>query len=101
MIKHTPKTEREKIMFPMTSETLPYPCLLRYVGHGCDYVVLAVEPSFKSFKGVIVKVFNTGMDDEIFEGAIDSSFTLTNFGTPEGFNFYNGEITIRNSANYQ
>lgn len=22
MIKHTPKTEREKIMFPMTSETL-------------------------------------------------------------------------------
>ena len=41
------------------------------------------------------------MDDEIFEGAIDSCFSLTDFGTPEGFNFYNNEVTIKNSANYQ
>lgn len=101
MIKSTPKTEREKIMFPMTSETLPYPCLLRYACHGYDYVVLAIEPSLKSFKGIIVKVFSKDMDDEIFEGAIDSCFSLTDFGTPEGFNFYNNEVTIKNSANYQ
>lgn len=41
---------------PMASETLPYPCLLRYANYGCDYVVLAIEPSLKSFKGIIVKV---------------------------------------------
>lgn len=101
MIKHIPKTEREKIMFPMTSETLPYPCLLRYACHGYDYVVLAIEPSLKSFKGIIVKVFNKDADDEIFEGAIDNCFSLTDFGTPEGFNFYNKEITIKNSVSYQ
>lgn len=101
MIKSTPKIEGVKITSPMTSETLPYPCLLRYASHGCDYVVLAVEPSLKSFKGIIVKVFNKDMDDEIFEGATDSSFTLTDFGTPEGFNFYNEEITIKNSVSYQ
>lgn len=99
MIKSTPKIEGVKITSPMTSETLPYPCLLRYASHG--YVVLAVEPSLKSFKGIIVKVFNKDMDDEIFEGATDSSFTLTDFGTPEGFNFYNEEITIKNSVSYQ
>lgn len=38
---------------------------------------------------------------KIFEGAIDNCFSLTDFGTPEGFNFYNKEITIKNSANYQ
>ncbi len=86
---------------PMTSETLPYPCLLRYANYECDYVVLAIEPSFKSFKGIIVKVFNKDVDDEISEGAIDSSFSLTDFGTPKGFNFYNEEITIRNSVNYR
>jgi hypothetical protein len=46
-------------------------------------------------------VFNKDADDEIFEGAIDNCFSLTDFGTPEGFNFYNKEITIKNSANYQ
>ena len=42
MIKSTPKIEGVKITSPMTSETLPYPCLLRYASHGYDYVVLAV-----------------------------------------------------------
>lgn len=86
---------------PMTSETLPYPCLLRYANNGYDYVVLAIEPSLKSFKGVIVKVFNNNMDDETFEGAIDNCFSLTDFGTPKGFNFYNEEVTIKNSPDYQ
>ena len=84
MIKSTPKIEGVKITSTITSETLPYPCLLRYACHGYDYVVLAIEPSLK-----------------IFEGAIDNCFSLTDFGTPEGFNFYNKEITIKNSANYQ
>lgn len=101
MIKSTPKIEGVKITSTITSETLLYPCLLRYACHGYDYVVLAIEPSLKSFKGIIVKVFNKDADDEIFEGAIDNCFSLTDFGTPEGFNFYNKEITIKNSANYQ
>ena len=86
---------------PITSETLPYPCLLRYACHGYDYVVLAIEPSLKSFKGIIVKVFNKDADDEIFEGAIDNCFTTMSFRTPEGFNFYNEEVTIKNSPDYQ
>lgn len=101
MIKHTPKTEREKIMFPMTSETLPYPCLLRYASNGYDYIVLAIEPVGGGFKGMIVKVSKEAEDDEIYEEAIDNCFSLTDFGTLEGFNFYNKEITIKNSANYQ
>lgn len=96
MIKSTPKIEGVKITSTITSA-----CLLRYACHGYDYVVLAIEPSLKSFKEIIVKVFNKDADDEIFEGAIDSCFSLTDFGTPEGFNFYNKEITIKNSANYQ
>lgn len=91
MIKSTSKIEGVKITSTITSETLPYPCLLRYACH--DYVVLAIEPSLKSFKGIIVKVFNKDADDEIFE---DNCFSLTDFGTPEGFNFYNKEITIKN-----
>lgn len=55
MIKSTPKIEGVKITSTITSETLPYPCLLRYACHGYDYVVLAIEPSLKSFKGIIVK----------------------------------------------
>lgn len=101
MIKHTPKTEREKIMFPMTSKTLPYPCLLRYTCNGCDYIVLAIEPAAMGFKGLVVKASEVDGDDEIYEGAIDSSFSLANFGTPEGFNFYNEEVTIKNSVSYQ
>ena len=101
MIKSTPKIEGVKITSTITSETLPYPCLLRYACHGYDYVVLAIEPSLKSFKGIIVKVFNKDADDEIFEGAIDNSFTTMGFRTPEGFSFYNEEVTIKNSANYQ
>ena len=101
MIKHTPKTEREKITFPITSKTLPYPCLLRYTCYGYDYIVLAIEPAAMSFKGIIVKVNKVVEDDEIHEGAIDSSFSLTDFGTPQGFNFYNEEITIKNSVSYQ
>lgn len=66
MIKSTPKIEGVKITSTITSEMLPYPCLLRYTCHGYDYVVLAIEPSLKSFKGIIVKVFSTYMDDEIF-----------------------------------
>lgn len=87
---------------PMTSETLPYPCLLRYANYDCDYVVLAIEPvGTDSFKGIIVKVFNRDADDEIFEGAIDNSFTTMSFRTPEGFSFYNEEVTIKNSVSYQ
>lgn len=102
MIKSAPKTEDVKITSLITSETLPYPCLLRYANHGYDYVILALEPSFKSFKGVVVKVFDKGSeDDEIYEGTVDNCFTMTDFGTPEGFNFYNEEVTIKNSVNYQ
>ena len=101
MIKHTLKTEREKIMFPMTSETLPYPCLLRYASNGYDYIVLAIEPVGGGFKGMIVKVSKEVENDEIYEGAIDRSFSVASFGTPEGFNFYNEEITIKNSVSYQ
>lgn len=96
MIKSTTNTS------PMTSETLPYPCLLRYANYGYDYVVLAIEPvGMNNFRGIIVKVFSKDEDDEIFEGAIDNSFTTMSFRTPEGFNFYNEEVTIKNSANYQ
>lgn len=45
-------------------------------------------------------VFDTKFD-EIYEGAIDRSFSVASFGTPEGFNFYNEEITIKNSVSYQ
>lgn len=79
MIKHTPKTEREKIMFPMTSETLPYPCLLRYASNGYDYIVLAIEPVGGGFKGMIVKVSKEAEDDEIYEGAIDNCFFINRF----------------------
>ena len=86
----------------MTSETLPYPCLLRYANYGYDYVVLAIEPvGMNNFKGIIVKVFSKDADDEIFEGAIDNSFTTMGFRTPEGFSFYNEEVTIKNSPDYQ
>lgn len=101
MIKSTPKIEGVKITSPMTSETLPYPCLLRYASHGYDYVVLAIEPVGGGFKGMIVKVSKEAEDDEIYEGAIDRSFSVASFGTPEGFNFYNEEITIKNSVSYQ
>lgn len=101
MIKSTPKIEGVKITSTITSETLPYPCLLRYASNGYDYIVLAIEPVGGGFKGMIVKVSKEAEDDEIYEGAIDSCFSLTDFGTPEGFNFYNNEVTIKNSANYQ
>lgn len=84
------------------SSSLPYPCYLRFCNEGFDYIVLAMEPSGPSFRGVIVKVFSdAGEDDDIYEGAIDDTFTMSGFGTPLGFNFYNEEVTTKNAVNYQ
>lgn len=101
MIKSTNPISN-KIVGCRDSNTLPYPCYLRYTYSDYDYIVLAIEPSGMSFKAIIVKVLDKpGYDTDICEGVIDDTFSMGDFGTPEGFNFYNEAVTTKNSAVYE
>lgn len=71
---------------------LPYPCLLVHDKIPC--IVLAVISQGKEyFRGFIIQLSNP--DVEI--GFVSNSFPIQNFGKENGYNFYDGEITLKNN----
>lgn len=85
----------------ITSQELPYPCLLRFTSISYDYIILAIGPvGDQCFKGVIVKVFKAEENNEIYEGNIREMCSMSNFGSSRGFNFYNEIITLKNTNLY-
>lgn len=85
-----------------SAEDLPYPCLLAYKNDTCHYVILAHKGRGTSIYGIVVEVlydYSVG-DETLHVGDYNVTFSFEDFGTPEGFNFYNESVVISNELDY-